>query len=72
MYKMHAFGRPDLCKNKPNEIQTEFACQLLADLHHLLSVCYYTALQIEFVTENVRKGGSLASICPEQMGKWKK
>ena len=69
---MCAFARPELYKNKHNQIQRAFACQLLADLHHLWSVHCYTALQIEFVTENVRKEGSLASIYPEQMGKWKK
>lgn len=69
---MCAFARSELYKNKHNQIQTAFACQLLADLHHLWSVRYYTALQIEFVTENVRKEGSLASIYPEQMDKWKK
>lgn len=69
---MCAFARPELYKNKHNQIQAAFACQLLADLHHLWSVRYYTALQIEFVTENVQKEGSLASIYPEQMGKWKK
>lgn len=72
IYKMCDFASPELYKNKHNQIQTAFACQLLADLHHLWSVHYDTALQIEFVTENVKKEGSLPSIYPEQMGKWKK
>lgn len=72
MYIMCVFARPDHCKNKHNQIQTTFACLLLADLYHLWSAHYHTSLQIEFVTENVKKEGSLASIYPEQMGKWKK
>lgn len=70
--KMSDFARPEHYKNKHNQIQTAFAWQLLADLYHLWSAHYDTALQIEFDTENVKKEGSLASIYPEQMGKWKK
>lgn len=69
---MCEFERSEFYKNKHNQIQTAFTFQLLADLHHLWSVCYYTALQIGFVTENARKEGSLASIYPEQISKWKK
>lgn len=54
----------------------KFRQHLLANYWQICTIYgpvhYDTVLQIEFVTENVKKEGSLASIYPEQMGKWKK